>query len=143
MPETVVAMEKGRETEKRSQPLVLEALQATIQRYSWQAAVVRLMSVAVAGWFFTSLPGRGIVMARPIDTVWPVLCLFLLWLWEGHLKSMQVRYCEIYEGASQDIPVHMTLPIPRGFNVSGLWIPMVILHYALLIGLCALVILRF
>lgn len=119
---------------------VRESLQATIRRYSWQSVAVRLASVAVVAWYFSHLP-LGLVnpsIKKATAIFWPVVCLFLLWLWEGHIKSRQSRYCDLYEEASAGKPVQMTFPVPRSFNVSGLWIPTVLLNYLVLIGLCAL-----
>lgn len=118
---------------------ITEALQATIRRYSWQSVAVRLASIALVIWYFTHLPNGSINPQKVTITVWPVVCLFLLWIWEGHIKSLQVKYCELYEEASKGNQVQLTFPAPKGFNVSGLWIPTVVMNYTVLIGLCVLV----
>ena len=120
-----------------------EALQATIRRYSWQSVAVRLASIAVVVWFFTHLHMGAINPQKVTITVWPVVCLFLLWIWEGHIKYLQGRYCELYEEAGKGNEVHLKFPAPKGFNVSGLWIPTVVMNYVVLIGLCVLVNLGF
>ncbi|MEW6657368.1 MAG: hypothetical protein AB1424_01780 [Thermodesulfobacteriota bacterium] len=117
---------------------ILPALQATIRRYSWQSVVVRLAAVAVVAWFFAHIPMGSINPYKPTIIGWPLVCLLLLWIWEGHIKFMQAKYCEMYEAASQGQEVHLTFPAPKGFNVSGLWVPTVVLHYTVLIGLCFL-----
>jgi hypothetical protein len=136
---------KSRAVEVENFPNVFlrEALQATIRRYSWQSVAVRLASIAVVVWFFTHLPMGSINPQKVTITVWPVICLFLLWIWEGHIKFLQSKYCEKYREANLGNEVELSFPVPKGFNVSGLWIPTVVMNYAVLIGLCALVILGF
>jgi len=143
--ETALQLSKSRGTEGENLPTVFlrEALQATIRRYSWQSVAVRLASIAVVVWFFTHVPMGSINPQKVTITVWPVICLIILWLWEGHLKFLQNRYCEIYQDAVLGKEVQLTFPVPRGFNVPGLWIPTVLMNYMVLIGLCALVILGF
>lgn len=117
---------------------VLPALQATIRRYSWQSVVVRLAAMAVVAWFFAHIPMGCVNPYKPTIIGWPLVCLFLLWVWEGHIKFMQSKYCEMYDAASHGKEVHLTFPAPKAFNVSGLWVPTVMLTYIALIGLCAL-----
>jgi hypothetical protein len=140
--EPAVEMKKARDSENlfgECLPYaILPAIQATIRRYSWQSAVVRLAAVAVVAWFFAHIPMGSINPYKPTAIGWPLVCLLLLWIWEGHIKFMQAKYCEMYETASQGKEVHLTFPVPRSFNVSGLWVPTVVLHYTVLIGLCFL-----
>ncbi len=140
--EAAVEMKKNFGAEsllKEFQPYaILPALQSTIRRYSWQSVVVRLAAVALVAWFFAHIPAGCVNPYKPTIIGWPLVCLFLLWIWEGHIKFMQSKYCELYESASHGKEVHLTFPVPKGFNVSGLWVPTVALHYTVLIGLCAL-----
>jgi len=93
-------LKKSLTTEVESLPnlSLREALQATIRRYSWQSVAVRLASIAVVVWYFTHLPMGSINPQKVTITVWPVVCLFLLWIWEGHIKYLQSKYCEKVPG---------------------------------------------
>jgi hypothetical protein len=141
--EAAVELNKARITDNVPYVFGRDAIQSTIRRYSWQSVAVRLASIALVAWYFAHLPMGVINPLKASVTCWPVVCLFLMWLWEGHIKSLQSRYCELYENTGKGAEVHLSFPVPKGFNVSGLWIPTVVMHYSVLIGLCALVILGF
>ncbi len=116
----------------------LPAIQANIRRYGWQSMVTRLMAIILGSLFM--LYSAFYVMKTSTATfrVWPVLCLFLLWILDGHLKSLQQQYVDLYHQVLDGAPSDMSVKVDDHFNVKALWRPMVMLPYVVLIGLLAL-----
>jgi hypothetical protein len=118
-------------------PSWFEAIQANIRRYGWQAMAVRLLAVALAALFMLSGPEQK-ARASALLRVWPVACLFLLWMLDGHYKFMQKKYVDLYHDAEGGVLPDLAFKVEDHFNVASLWRPLVMAPYAVLIGLAAL-----
>jgi len=115
--------------------LELNAIQANIRRYGWQALAVRLLAITLASLFMVF----GCTTWRPIlFRFWPVVCLFLLWTLEGHYKFMQKQYVDLYPRALDGKLTDLSVQVNDRFNVASLWRPMIMAPYAIIIGLFAL-----
>lgn len=123
---------------------VLTAIQANIRRYGWQALTVRLAAITLTTLAMLFLPVMHAKHLPASLRIWPVVCLFIFWILDGHYKSLQGKYIDLYRnsvvGGINDA-VDMAVQMDDRFNVAGLWRPMVALPYATLIGLIALAIL--
>jgi len=119
---------------------VLAAIQANIRRYGWQALVVRLLAITLGSAFLVMGVGKGVFVPTSIR-VWPAICLFLLWMLDGHFKFLQSHYVELYR---QSVAMHvndaidMAVRVDDSFNVASLWRPTVMVPYVTMIGLIAL-----
>lgn len=123
------------------------AIQSTIRRYGWQAAVTRWVAIVLAAAYFLVLGAKAGLPMRPVMPaslrLWPVVCLFLLWVLDGHFTWMQKSYAELWRETVRGRSADLTAPAGDAFNVGSLWRPMVMAPYIVLIGLIALVNLGF
>ncbi|MBW1952098.1 MAG: hypothetical protein JRI66_03315 [Deltaproteobacteria bacterium] len=123
---------------------VLEAIQANIRRYGWQALAVRLLAITLGSLFIAVGVAAGRAGGNLIPAsirIWPVVCLFLLWMLDGHFKFLQGHYIELYRQAVAmplNDAIDMAVKVDDGFNVVSLWRPMVMVPYVAMIGLIAL-----
>lgn len=117
--------------------VMLEAMQNAIRSYGWQSAAARLLAIASVPVFLALWPATNLY-AR----IAPVLCMFLLWLLDGHWKEMQYRYILLFHDSLNGRNPDLEIQLHETYNVGSLWKPMAALQYIALIGLFALVGLR-
>ena len=99
--------------------------------------VTRLVAISLASMFM--LFGYASWLVFPASfRFWPVVCLFLLWITDGHLKSLQGKYVDLYHAVLGGVHTDLSVKVDDHFNVLALWRPMVMLPYVVLIGLIAL-----
>jgi hypothetical protein len=116
----------------------LPAIQANIRRYGWQSMVTRLTAF-ILGSVFILYSAFYVMKTSPASfRLWPVVCLFLLWILDGHFKSLQQKYVDLYHQVLEGAPSDMSVKVDDHFNVSALWRPLVMLPYVVLIALLAL-----
>jgi len=118
--------------------LELTAIQANIRRYGWQALMVRLTAITLASFFMLWGGYVGWWSFPTSFRFWPVVVLFLLWILDGHYKSMQAKYVDLYPKAADGAFTDLSVKVDDHYNVTSLWRPMVMLPYVVLIGLIAL-----
>jgi hypothetical protein len=128
----------SKENQSASNPDALAAVQANIRRYGWQALIVRLTAI-ILGSAFILYSAFYIMKASPASfRIWPVVCLFLLWMLDGHCKFMQQKYVDLYHAVLVNPQADLAVKVDNKFNVVSLWRPLVMVPYVVLIGLIAL-----
>ncbi|MHB9072018.1 MAG: hypothetical protein ACYC6G_00685 [Desulfobaccales bacterium] len=118
--------------------LELTAIQANIRRYGWQALAVRLVAITLASFFILCGGYLGWQLFPTSFRIWPVVCLFFLWMIDGHCKFLQTKYVELYPKAADGAFTDLAVKVDDKFNVASLWRPQVMVPYVVLIGLIAL-----
>jgi len=118
--------------------LLLSEIQKTIRSYGWQSAAARLLAIGSVP-LFLILGQNG----NPLWKAMPVVCLFLLWIMDGHWKELQKRYIIVFHDAvHRGRPPDLDIQLHETYNVGALWRPMMALTYILLIGMFAVIGLR-
>lgn len=124
--------------------LLLSEIQNIIRSYGWQSTAARLLAIASVPLFLylgMSMPTK--FMNSMFFKLVPVVCLFLLWLLDGHWKDLQKRYIVLFHDAVESgTNPDLTIQMEETYNVGALWRPLMSLTYILLIIMFALLALK-
>lgn len=124
--------------------LLLREIQTIIRTYGWQSTVARLLAIASVPLF---LYLGMFVSPKYINSTFlkvaPVVCIFLLWLLDGHWKDLQKRYIVLFHDAVESgTNPDLTIQMEETYNVGALWQPLMSLTYIMLIIMFALLCLK-
>ena len=138
--QALIDSENERPVEESERLLLLREIQTIIRNYGWQSTAARLLAIASVPLFlYLDMSVSPKYLNSTFLKVAPVVCLFLLWLLDGHWKDLQKRYIVLFHDAVESgRNPDLTIQMEETYNVGALWQPLMSLTYIMLIIMFAI-----
>ena len=138
--QALIDSENERPVEESERLLLLREIQTIIRNYGWQSTAARLLAIASVPLFlYLDISVSPKYLNSTFLKVAPVVCLFLLWLLDGHWKDLQKRYIVLFHDAVESgRNPDLTIQMEETYNVGALWQPLMSLTYIMLIIMFAI-----
>lgn len=138
--QALIDSENERPVEESERLLLLREIQTIIRNYGWQSTAARLLAIASVPLFlYLGMSVSPKYLNSTFLKVAPVVCLFLLWLLDGHWKDLQKRYIVLFHDAVESgRNPDLTIQMEETYNVGALWQPLMSLTYIMLIIMFAI-----